>query len=257
MQISLDGKIIVITGAASGVGAAIARLAASAGAAGLLLTDRDAAGLDLTAAQCGPQAVVHVADLEDPAAPAAIIGAARDRFGRIDGLVNAAALTTRAGIEDAALADWEIVFAVNARAPFFLMQGAGRDMKARGAPGAIVNILSMNAHCGLPELAIYSASKGALLTLTRNTSNAFLPDRVRVNGINLGWTLTAAEHRMQADVLGRGEDWVAEAAAGQPLGRLLAPEEAARLVVFLLSDASAPMTGVALDLDQHVLGGSR
>lgn len=253
MQVSLAGRIVVITGAASGVGAAVARAAQGAGAAGLVLTDRDGAGLAAVAAELG--AATHVADLADPAAPPGIIDAALARFGRIDGLVNAAALTTRAGFPDATLDQWDALFAVNARAPFFLMQGAIRDMRRRCAPGSIVNILSVNAHCGIPELSVYSATKGALLTLTKNAANAHLTDRIRVNGINLGWTDTPSERVMQAETLGRGPGWLAEVSATMPLGRLLSVEEAARHALWLLSEASAPMTGVAVDLDQSVLGG--
>jgi NAD(P)-dependent dehydrogenase (short-subunit alcohol dehydrogenase family) len=134
------------------------------------------------------------------------------------------------------------------------MQEALRDMLGRKAGGSVVNILSMNAHCGGPDLAIYAATKGALATLTRNAAHAHLADRIRVNGINLGWVDTPAERRMQAETLGRGEGWLAEAAAGMPLGRLLVPEEAARLAVYLLSGASAPQTGTLIDLEQRVLG---
>lgn len=253
MQVSLAGRIVVITGAASGVGAAVARAAQGAGAAGLVLTDRDGAGLAAVATELG--AVAHVAELADPAAAGGIIDAALARFGRIDGLVNAAALTTRAGFPDATPDQWDALFAVNARAPFFLMQGAIRDMRRRGAAGSIVNILSVNAHCGIPELSVYSATKGALLTLTKNAANAHLADRIRVNGINLGWTDTPSERVMQAETLGRGPGWLAEVSATMPLGRLLSVEEAARHALWLLSEASAPMSGVAVDLDQSVLGG--
>ena len=167
------------------------------------------------------------------------------RLGRVDCLVNAAALTDRASLETGTIDEWDRQFAVNARAPFFLMQAAVADMKARRAPGAIVNILSVNAHCGAPELAIYSATKGALSTLTRNTANAHLGDRIRVNGINMGWVATPAEQQMQAHTLGKGEDWAKAAAAGMPLGRLLTMEEVAQLALFLLSDASGLMTGGA------------
>jgi NAD(P)-dependent dehydrogenase (short-subunit alcohol dehydrogenase family) len=229
----------------------VARLAARAGAR-LLLTDRDREGLERVAGNLGAEAVV--ADLLDPAAPGEIGSAARARLGAIDGLVNAAAITTRADFRTATPEVWDRLFAVNARAPFFLMAEALADMTARRAPGAMVNILSMNAHCGGPELAVYASTKGALLTLTKNAAHAHLRDRIRVNGINLGWTDTPAERVMQADTLGKGEGWLQEAAASLPLGRLLQSEEAARLAVFLLSDASAPMTGVILDLEQWVVG---
>jgi NAD(P)-dependent dehydrogenase (short-subunit alcohol dehydrogenase family) len=127
-------------------------------------------------------------------------------------------------------------------------------MVARGAGGSIVNILSMNAHCGTPELAIYAATKGAMQTLTKNAGHAHMADRIRVNGINLGWTMTEGEHHMQARILGGGEDWMTAIAADRPLGRLLVPEEVARMVVWLLSDASAPLSGAVIDLEQWVAG---
>ena len=255
MNVELTGKTIVVTGAASGIGRAIAMLAARSGAEALFLIDRDRAGLAQVDAEIdGPAVAVLGTDLGEPGAASEAARAAVARFGRIDGLVNAAGLTDRASFETATEGVWDRLFAVNARAPFFLMQAAIRDMAGRGAPGAIVNILSFNAHCGTPELAVYSATKGALMTLTRNAANAHLAARIRVNGINLGWAWTEAEHRMQAETLGLGQGWAEAAGAGMPLGRLIEPDEVARQAVWFLSDASAPMTGVAADLDQHVLG---
>ncbi|MGR3661446.1 MAG: SDR family oxidoreductase [Paracoccaceae bacterium] len=257
MIVDLAGKVVIVTGAASGIGRAVAVQAADSGADALLLTDRDEAGCLATkqALSAFPtNAAIYTGDLLDPLVPAQIANAALDHFGRIDGLVNSAGLTTRASVEDGTLEDWDLLFAVNARAPFFLMQAAIRDMRSRKAPGTIVNILSINAHCGAPDLSIYSATKGALLTLTKNAANAHMRDRIRVNGINLGWAQTEAEDKMQAETLGLGPDWRDAASAGLPLGRLVQPEEAARLAVFLLSDASVPMSGVAVDLEQHVTG---
>lgn len=238
MKVGLEGRVIVVTGAASGIGRAVAEAAEEAGAV-VFRTDLVAG---------------HPADLAAPGAAAGIVAAALEAHGRIDRLVNAAGVTTRASVVDGSHEDWETLFAVNARAPFFLMQGAVRDMVARRAPGAIVNILSMNAHCGTPELAIYAATKGAMQTLTKNAASAHMADRIRVNGINLGWTLTEAEHHMQARILGKGEDWMAAIAAERPLGRLLVPEEVARMAVWLLSDASAPLSGAVIDLEQWVAG---
>lgn len=251
MQIGLADKIIIVTGAASGIGAAIARLAARSGANALVLTDRDEAGLHKVAAELGDVATV-TADLIDPAAPQAIAAAALTRFGRIDGLVNAAGLTTRAAFTNGTLALWDSLFTVNARAPFFLMQAAIADMLKRKSPGAIVNMQSVNAHCGLPELAIYAASKGALSTLTKNAAHAHMADLIRVNGINLGWVATETEDRLQRQAL--GPDWLATASATMPLGRLVAAEEVARLVVYLLSEASIPQSGTVIDLEQKVTG---
>ena len=252
MDLGLAGKVIVVTGAASGIGAAVARAAVAEGAGALMLTDRDGDGCRDLATALG--AAHWVTDLADPEAPAAIIAACTARFGRVDGLVNAAGLTTRGSFLTGTAAIWDQLFAVNARAGFLLMQAVIADLLAREAPGAVVNILSMNAHCGIPELAIYAATKGAMTTLTRNAAHAHMADRIRVNGINLGWVATEAEHRMQADVMGRGPDWQEKAAATLPLGRLVTAEEAARLAVFLLGDASAPMSGAVIDLEQKVAG---
>lgn len=256
MIVDLAGKVAVVTGAASGIGRAAAAAIAGAGAEAILLTDRNARGCAAVAEALSADATVGhvVCDLADPGSADLVVAAALERFGRIDTLVNAAGLTTRASFEDGTAETWDMLFAVNARAPFLLMRGAIADMTRRRAPGTIVNVLSVNAHCGIPELAIYSATKGALLTLTRNAANAYLPDRIRVNGVNLGWVLTESEHRMQSEILGRGEGWAEEAAARLPLGRLLEPDEVARHILFLLSEASAPMTGVIVDVEQKVTG---
>ena len=257
MKVALTDKVVIITGAESGIGAAIAQAVAEAGGvAGLLLTDRDAEGLDAMIAEVSPIAPVEgcVADLSDVGAPALVARAAIDRFGRIDCLVNAAGLTTRSSMLTGTAEIWESLFAVNTRAPYFLMQAAIADMLGRKAPGTIVNIQSVNAHCGAADLAIYSATKGALATLTKNAANAHVADRIRVNGINLGWVATPSEHRMQAQVLGRGPGWLAEEAARMPLGRMVEAVEAARFSTFLLSDQSAPMTGTSTDFDQRVMG---
>jgi len=169
-------------------------------------------------------------------------------------LVNAAGLTTRGSFVTATPAVWDQLFSVNARAGFFLIQAAIADMLARGAAGCIVNILSMNAHCGIPELAVYAGSKGAMATLTRNAANAHMADRIRVNAINLGWVGTQGEQQMQAEVLGRGPGWMADAGAMMPLGRLVTAQECARLAVFLLGDASIPMSGAVIDFEQKVAG---
>ena len=260
MEVRLDGKVVLVTGSTQGIGRAIAETAARSGTAGLLITGRNRQRGDAVAAELsalGTPAAFVAADLSDPETPALLARTCIERFGRIDGLVNAGALTDRASFVDAGLDDWEPLFAGNARAPFFLMQAAIADMKKRGEGGAIVNILSINAHCGAPELAVYSATKGALATLTKNAANAHRFDRIRVNGINVGWTDTPAERAMQAETLGLGPGWLDAANAAQPFGRLLSTSDVANLAVFLLSDAAGPMTGALIDQEQWVIGANR
>jgi NAD(P)-dependent dehydrogenase (short-subunit alcohol dehydrogenase family) len=257
MDIRLDGRIILVTGSTQGVGLAIAKLAASSGAEGVMITGRNAERGARAAAEIaalGAKAEFVAGDLADPAAPPKIAAACIAKFGRIDGLVNAAALTDRASLLDGTVEFWNRMFSTNARAPYFLMQHAVADMRRRKAPGAIVNILSVNIHCGLPSLAIYSATKGALAVLTKNVANAHKEDRVRCNGIILGWTDTPAEREMQAVTLGHGENFMDKVSHAQPFGRLLIPEDVAALTVFLLSDAGGPMTGALIDQEQRVAG---
>lgn len=125
----------------------------------------------------------------------------------------------------------------------------------RDAPGSIANILSVHARGGAPELAVYASTKSALAGLTKNEAHAHRFDRIRVNGVILGWVDTPAERRMQAVGLGKGEGWLPETAAKMPFGRLLMPDDVARLSLFLLSDASEPMTGALNDYAQSVFGG--
>jgi len=249
VEVGLAGRAIIVTGAAQGIGAGIARACAAAGAR-LMLADRDAAGLARVAEELGAEAIV--ADLETVEAPFAVAAACKAAFGRIDGLVNNAASVARGTLLETTPDFFDRLFAINTRAPFFLMREAVADMVARGEPGAIVNILSVNALCGLPTLAVYSATKGALGTLTLNTAHAHVADRIRVNGINLGWTLTEGEDRLQRALV--GENWLERVAPTLPLGRLVSPEECARAVAWLLSDCSAPQTGTVMDLEQKVSG---
>lgn len=258
MEVRIDGKIVLVTGGTQGVGRAVALEAARSGAAGVMLTGRDKARGQEAVSELkdlGVEGVFVAADLGAPEAPGRIIAAALDAFGRIDLLVNAAGLSDRASVADAEMPLFDRLFAVNTRAPMFLMKGMVRHLRERRAPGAIVNILSVNVHGATPDLAVYGATKAATALLTKNAAYSHRFDRIRVNGINLGWTDTPGEREMQAHKLGKGEGWLAEAAAQMPWGRLIEPADVARLALFLLSDASVPMTGSLVDQEQiFVLG---
>ena len=256
IEIGLAGKIVLITGGTQGVGEGIARAAAPAGAAGLCITGRNAergrtVAADLTKA--GTPTHFVAADLADAAACRKIVAEADGRFGRIDGLVNAAGLTDRGTIDDTPVELWDLLFAVNVRAPFILIQEVVRRLKKAKRPGSIVNIITMSSHGGQPFLTAYSTSKGALATLTKNTAHALRRDRIRVNGLNIGWTDTPGEHVIQQRD-GNPPDWLQRAEPKQPFGRLIRPTDAATAAVYLLSDASEMMTGSLIDFDQNVMG---
>ena len=251
-QQRLDGKIVVVTGSTQGLGAAIARRASQLGAAGIVVTGRDRERGERMCDELECEAAFVRAELSDVDDCRRIIAACDERFGRLDGLVNAAGLSTRGRLDDTTVELWDRLFAVNVRAPFLLMQAAAPVMR-RGGGGAVVNIITMASHGGEPVLMAYSASKGALATLTRNVGNALRPDRIRVNGLNIGWTATEGEHGVQTGV-GQPDDWLADADASAALGRLLRPEDIAPMVTHLLSDAASMVTGSVMDFDQTVLG---
>jgi NAD(P)-dependent dehydrogenase (short-subunit alcohol dehydrogenase family) len=254
--LSLSGKVILVTGATQGIGEGIARACADAGAAGLALTGRSSERGSQVAdaiSDAGCPAEFIAGDLAVEADCRRIVSAAQQRFGRIDGLVNAAGLTDRGTIEATSVALWDRLFAVNVRAPFILTQEIVRQLEAAGRPGSIVNIITRSSHGGQPFLTAYSASKGALAVLTKNTAHALRPHRIRVNGLNIGWADTPGEHAIQKRD-GKPADWLERAEPQQPFGRLIKPRDVAIATVYLLSDASLMMTGALIDFDQNVMG---
>ncbi|MGH6946198.1 MAG: SDR family oxidoreductase [Kiloniellales bacterium] len=259
------GRVYLGTGGSQGVGGAIAEALARAGAAGVVIGGRDTRRGEQAARRLeklGTTARFVAGELAEVADCRALVAAADSSFGRLDGLVNAAGLTERGTVDDTTPELWDRLFAVNVRAPFFLSQGAvalmrrkkKAETRAPGAQaGAIVNIVTMSSYGGQPKLTPYAASKGALVTLTKNLAHALRKDRIRVNGINLGWTDTPNEHAVQK-AEGQPRDWLKKAEARQPFGRLVKPQDVASLALFLLGPASGIMTGAVVDCDQMVMG---
>lgn len=254
----IDGKVALVTGGTQGLGAAIARRFAAAGTAGIALVGRDAAkGEALAKAiteETGVPVLVIAADLGDIAQVMTVVARTEARFGRLDILVNAAGLTDRGNLLHTSPELFDRIFAVNVRAPFFLMQEAVQAMARCGAEGAILNIGSASARAGQPFLAAYAASKGALSTLTRNAGFALMRNRVRVNQLDIGWMASDHERALQRQETG-DPDWEAKAAAGLPFGRLLDPAEVARAALWIVSSDSGMMTGAVIPFDQSVWGG--
>jgi NAD(P)-dependent dehydrogenase (short-subunit alcohol dehydrogenase family) len=254
----LENKIILVSGGTRGLGAGIARAAAAAGAAGMMITGRDPSAGKTVAAQLagnGTNVSFQAVDLADPLAAAGTVAATVASYGRIDCVVNSAGITTRGTLLDTNVELFDAHIAINLRAPFFIMQAAVQDMRGRQAPGSIVNIISFSAHGGQPYLAPYVAAKAGLVGLTRNAAYAHRFDRIRINGLNIGWTETEGEDATQRAFHGASDDWVSAAAAKLPMGKLGQVSEIADFVVFLLSERSGVVTGSVIDWDQQVLGG--
>ena len=255
-KVSLAGRTILVTGGTQGIGEGCALAAAEAGAAAICITGRNAdrgAAVVAKLQALGARACFCTADLADSQATAGIVAQAEAALGLVDGLVNAAGLTDRGTILDTSVELWDRLFAINARAPFLLTQAMARRLKEAGKPGSIVNVITMSSHGGQPFLTGYSSSKGALATLTKNTALGLRPQRIRVNGINLGWADTPGEHAIQQKD-GNPADWLDRAEPSQPFGRLIRPSDLAGLAVYLLSDAAEMMTGALIDFDQNVMG---
>lgn len=248
----LDGRVVLVSGGTQGVGAGVARAAVREGALVTISGRRRETG-EKAAADIGARFVA--ADVADPEQAIASVAAVVAEHGRIDGLVNAAGLTDRGTLLDTTPELFDRHVAVNLRGPFFTMQAAVADMVSRGAPGSVVNVISSSEHGGQAFLAPYVAAKAGLAGLTRNAAHAHRFDRVRINGLDIGWTDTEGEDATQRTFHDADDGWRAAAAARLPMGKLGQVDEIADLVVLLLSPRSGVVTGSVIDWDQNVLGG--
>lgn len=248
----LRDRVVLVSGGTQGVGAGVARAAVREGAAVAITGRRSELGARV-AAEIGAFFVrADIADVEQAQASVAAVVA---RFGRVDALVNSAGLTDRGTLLDTSPELFDRHIAINLRGPFFLMQAAVRDMVGRRAPGSIVNIISSSELGGQPYLAPYVAAKAGLAGVTRNAAHAHRFDRIRINGLDIGWTDTEGEDATQKAFHGADDTWLDQAAARVPMGKLGQVDEIADFVVFLLSDRSGVVTGSVIDWDQNVFGG--
>lgn len=234
-----EGRVVLVTGASRGVGeVTVARLLESG--ARVIAVSRT------LAERHTDQVLELAADLADPASSRKVVAAGLEAFGRIDGLVNNAALDLAAPLLETSVGDAQRIFAVNALAPLWVIQAAAGAMAERG--GAIVNVTSRLAHIGVPEMAVYGASKGALRALTHGAAVELAPMGIRVNAVAPGMTETPL---FSAWLENRPDPAAARAEVeGRiPLGKLATPEDVAAAILFLLSDSAAHITGVTLPVD--------
>lgn len=255
----LDGQSVLVSGGTQGVGAAIARCAAARGAGAVTITGRSVELGEVLVAELeagGTPAYFLPTDLSDVAQARASVSGAIERFGRLDCVVNAAGLTSRGTMLDTTPQLFDAHVAVNLKAPFFIMADTIRHLRDRGVPGSIVNIISIAELGGQPYLAPYVAAKAGLAGLTRNAAHAHRWDKIRINGIDIGWTATEGEERVQRSAHGAGDDWLAKADESVPMGRISRPAELAEFAIYLLSERAGVVTGSVIDWDQQVIGGS-
>jgi NAD(P)-dependent dehydrogenase (short-subunit alcohol dehydrogenase family) len=253
----LDGKVVLINGGTQGVGGASARAAVREGAQVVVTGRRVDAGKRFAAdlEELGGDVRFVQTDMADPQQARRSVTRTVEEFGRIDGLCNAAGITTRGTLLDTTPELFDTHIAVNLRGPFFAMQAAAADMIERGTAGSIVNIISIAEHGGQGYLAPYVAAKAGLAGLTRNAAYAHRWDRIRINGLNIGWTESEGESQTQQQFHQADDGWATEAAKKVPMGKLGQPDEIAEMVVLLLSPRSGVVTGSVIDWDQIVIGG--
>ena len=257
LSTSFAGRYYVVTGSTQGLGAAVARTLALRGAAGLIICgrSRDKGEQQVRLlAELDCQAFFVEADMENVEDCRRVVAAAKEHFGTVHGLVNCAGMSDRGTIVDTSPELFDRIFAVNVKAPFFLMQECIKLMIANKVEGSIVSILSVTGHGGQSFLSAYAASKGALAVLTKNVAFSTLRNRIRVNGLNIGWMDTPHEDQIQRQYHGAQDGWLQRAEAEAPFGRLLKPEDVANSVAFLLSDQSGLTTGAIIDMEQGIIG---
>lgn len=236
-----EKRVAILTGAGRGIGKGIATTLAERGY-NLVITSRTRKDLETTrelVEQAGSAAVVVVADLKDPQTPSRLLRAALDSFGRLDGLVNNAAVNFFAPFWTQSESNLDETIATNLTAPFFLCQAAANHWVGNGLTGAIVNISSAEDTIAYPDQVPYASSKGGLLSMTKVLALEWGPLGIRVNAVSPG----SVDTEMTPDVYRR------QAPELMPIGRLGRPEDIGACVFFLLSDDAAFVTGTALYAD--------
>ncbi|MEP7112762.1 MAG: SDR family oxidoreductase [Ilumatobacteraceae bacterium] len=237
------GRVAVVTGGASGMGAATARRLAGGGAH-VLIVDRNAVLAAAVATEVGGTAVVG--DIADSGFCTGVVAAAVTHHGRLDVLVNAAGVIVRASGEDTTDEQWARIMGVNVGGTFFMCRSALRVMKAQHR-GAIVNFGSIWGDLGSAGVAAYCASKGAVHNLTRALAMDHAADGIRVNAVCPGEVNTPMLQSERAEAV--TDHLLAQIAATVPMGRLADPDEIARVVCFLASDDASYMTGAMVSVD--------
>nr|MBI1232364.1 SDR family oxidoreductase [Cytophagales bacterium] len=250
----LKDKIIIVTGSTTGIGKAIALRCVQEGAKVVIHGLEANWGKEVVEEIGREHAVLHIDNLASDGAPERLIDKAIKAYGKLDGLVNNAAMVVSSSIADTDKAYLEKVLGVNTIAPFLLIKAALPFLAA--SQGAVLNIGSVNAWSGEPNLLAYSISKGGLMTMTRNLGDSLFREHgVKVNQINPGWVLTETEILRKKEH-GLSDTWYEGLPAMYaPAGRIILPKEIAAAAIFWLADESGPVTGQVMELEQYPMIG--
>ncbi len=246
----LKDKVVIVTGSCTGIGKAIVRRCVAEGALVIVHGVQRELGEDLVAELGADKAGLHIEDLTSEGCQQRLVDLAVSTFGKLNAIVNNAAWTARGSIQTTDSEFFAKMLDVNVLAPFRLIQAALPQL--RETRGCVLNIGSVNAYSGEPNLLPYSVSKGALMTMTRNLGDTLMrEDGVRVNQINPAWVLTEAEQQRKHED-GLSHNWYANVPKiYAPAGRLLWPKEIAAAAVYWLDDDSGPISGQVVELAQH------
>lgn len=243
---NLNGKTYIVTGSSMGIGEAIARRIVDLNGRVLIHGLEDEATRAVATSLDMP---FFIGDLASPKVCEGLVSKAIDEFGEIYGLINNAGAVLRNLIEETDADFWDRVMNVNARAPLLLIRAALKELSL--SKGYVLNIGSVNAYSGEPNLLAYSASKGALMTLTRNLGDTLHRDYgVKVNQINPGWVLSEGEKQRKIDE-GMDDDWYEKLGKEEaPSGRMITPEDIAFTAVNFLTEHFGPISGQVIELSQ-------
>jgi len=246
----LQNKVIIVTGSTTGIGKAIALRCVAEGARVVVHGLEKDLGETVISQLGKDKAVLLTEDISMEDAPGRLVDIAVKTFGKLDAVVNNAAAVLSSNIQTTDIAFFEKVLRINLLAPFALIKAALPYLTK--TKGCVLNIGSVNAYSGEPNLLAYSVSKGGLMTLTRNLGDTLHREYgVRINQINPGWVLTEREIERKREH-GLNDDWYAEIPrVYAPAGRILLPEEIAAASIYWLADEAGPVSGQVVDLEQH------